>query len=880
MTSKLPTVYGADSTVQSNRARYNRCRDQALHGLRHHSFLRTNQFDVENRLDGLIERFRIQHREELADELNASLASLAKLPSKWHPEILHLLLELADQPYQKTRLDQVDHLNQQQAETTPPLTWEEIAREDGWNEDPTLWQSIDYGDSSGTDAYHDEVNDSSGESDVSSVAEPNSAWHARPPLKNQPDKSKLEQIIESQSWRLATPHTDAQGRDRKVAITEFQVVRDVLFMLQGLPTSLFDDKMTPSSNYQLATVSWDQFRAITAAFSEIGLTLKTLRDFAGRPQSAAHLQVFRASVEQSLQRFDQTVSQIESRLVGLEMDTVVSLLAVLEELKPCVGPLRRLSSIAYELLQSANAGAFTYLELLFDEVEAAQLAGDASTYEFLARIFFDCFQVYLRPIKLWMQDGQLIPGDKLFFVSESPARAPLNQVWDSQYKLRRTHDGKLHAPRFLQPSARKIFTAGKSIVVLKLLGKYEPIRSGSGSQDVPLTFNTVCPPDLSLAPFAELFQSAFEQWIQSKHQATSETLKRALFDHCDLAKTLDSLDYIYLMSDGSLADLFSHGLFFKLDSLKANWHDRYSLTGLMQEAFATRIDTSRLTATVTPDGQKCDLAKARDSVKTALPEIRVVYRLPWAVQLVLTEESIKRYQQVYTFLLQIRRAAYPLNQARRQLNRASLGTDDDEHRLFHLLRAKLVWFCNVIQTYLATLVLAPNRSQLRHDLGSSHDVDAMISGHLAFTKRIMDEACLGTKLVPIREAISDLLDLSLKLERAAAHEATRSAEEAQELSRLSLMSSPLKGSPRQQRSRPRYVDSDSEDGTDSRGDDTRAEDGRPYGAVLKEIGADFERGTRFVVGGLRGVARATSDPVAAKWDILAEMLEGGFEGES
>jgi len=329
-----------------------------------------------------------------------------------------------------------------------------------------------------------------------------------------------------------------------------------------------------------------------------------------------------------------------------------------------------------------------------------------------------------------------------------------------------------------------------------------------------------------------------------------------------------------------MADAFAHGLFAKLDSFKTNWYDRYSLTGLAQEAFASRVDASRLTASVTPAGQKCNIVKVRNSVKTALKEIIIAYRLPWTVQLVITEESINRYQRVYSFLLQIRRAAFPLNRGRRQLIRVGFGGDDDNHRLSCLLRAKLVWFCNVIQTYLATLVLTPNCTKLRRDLVESHDVDAMINVHLACTKQIIDEACLGAKLEPIREAISDLLDLSLKLERAAAQDATRRAEEAHEISRLSLMSSPLRGTPSRQRTRPRYIDSDSDDESATRDDDSLAEVHRPYGEVLEEVREDFERHIRFIVGGLQGVARATSEPAAAKWDILAEMLAGGVKGES
>lgn len=55
--------------------------------------------------------------------------------------------------------------------------------------------------------------------------------------------------------------------------------------------------------------------------------------------------------------------------------------------------------------------------------------------------------------------------------------------------------------------------------------------------------------------------------------------------------------------------------------------------------------------------------------------------------------------------------------------------------------------------------------------------------------------------------------------------------------------------------------------------------GKPFMTVLKEIKSDYDRHLRFVCGGLRSVARATSDAQSAKWDILAEMFQTGCRDE-
>ena len=52
-----------------------------------------------------------------------------------------------------------------------------------------------------------------------------------------------------------------------------------------------------------------------------------------------------------------------------------------------------------------------------------------------------------------------------------------------------------------------------------------------------------------------------------------------------------------------------------------------------------------------------------------------------------------------------------------------------------------------------------------------------------------------------------------------------------------------------------------------------------YTEILIRIRADFARHLKFMCGGLRGVARASGNAAAGKWDMLAEMLEQGIQKE-
>jgi gamma-tubulin complex component 5 len=223
------------------------------------------------------------------------------------------------------------------------------------------------------------------------------------------------------------------------------------------------------------------------------------------------------------------------------------------------------------------------------------------------------------------------------------------------------------------------------------------------------------------------------------------------------------------------------------------------LTEIAQEAFSSCVDSYRLSASVESHGLTHSALAARSTVRHSLPAIRLNYRLSWPVQIVVPEDAIQGYQTLFTFQLQARRA---LSLHRRSIitfqtnnKNSNNNNNNPDTAHYHLVRAKLLWFCNTLTTYLSTLVLAPNTARLRTDLHGAADVDDMVAAHAAFVARVLAEACQGATLRPIRECVLDVFDLAVRLEDARGVEAARREVEAREVERLAGLSSPFKASP-------------------------------------------------------------------------------------
>ncbi|KAK8002029.1 hypothetical protein PG991_014251 [Apiospora marii] len=796
-----------------------------------------NQFDVEKHVNGIEERFRVLNRDGLADALRERLDALSAVSNKFTPEMLHFLLELSDQP----------------------LKWEDIVNEGGSSDDD-LWKKPDFNDDSSEDEPLDDddkesyVSFGSGQTSLSSIE----AQHRRRPqdyVIASLDDDAMSRVQQTQAWRL--PHSKAAGKDHVGSTrSEFQLVRETLFMLAGLENDLFDKRGEPSDKYLLQHASTYSLQSVLKWFGNISRNFLVLRALARKRQQIPLLEVFRDGVAKRLQAFNATVSNLERRLVDIKQDTVVSLIELQREVEPHVRPLLGLSAIVQQLARETKSQAFRYLELLFDAASTAQLEGQDSIYEFFGKLFFECFQVYLRPLRQWMDEGELRDGDETFFVTKAQDQVSLSQVWESQFKLRRGEDGSLHAPRFLQPAAVKIFITGKSVVVLKNMGKLG--RAGPQAAEPELGFDALIASDLgSFAPFSEVFNVAFERWMQSKHHAASSTLRRVLSDSCDLDSAVAMLHRLYLMSDGYRSDIFALALFNNLDLLNPKWHDRFVLTELAHDAFNELGDIHRIIITASNPESQGDIRTSRRSVRK------------------FSGESITHYQSVFTFLLQLRRASHMLQASHKSMK--PVGRDH-EQALYYGLRGKILWLCASLQSYLSNLVIAPLTEKLRKDLEEAVDVDSMIALHANFTKRLVAEACLGSKLDPIYQCMLDVFDLAIRLEDARRTEHERRAA-ATTTDPDGIPSSPDKSHVEDRSTLFVKVDEE-EDETFLEEQDKSAlvlEDDRTYAEVLREIRSGFDRHLRFIAGGLRGVARASGDPAAAKWDTLAEMLEAGVQ---
>lgn len=821
---------------------------------------------------------------------------------KWTPEILHLLLELSDRPLANSRLEDLDLLKEPEPDDGPTLKWRDLRAEDPLLREKSIWANVDFGaEDSDTERFDDsrsEASDSTNLTGQSSLGEDirRPEDHAIPPQ----SEEGLANLRKEQFWQK-TPNVDGVKLETvRRPISELQAIREVLFMLGGFPTSIFDISVpatvSPSKSFVLRHASPEAFLEVLQSFAQQGSAILVLRTWTERSQTIPLLQSFQGSIFERLLRFDALLAAIQSRFVAPPDDIVVSLLAIQQEVLSHTRLLCRLSEIVKKVDEDPYGHAFRYLEMLYDATCTSQMAGDDEMYSYMGDLFFECLQVYLRPMRSWMEDGELNKDDKVFFIIETMGDVDPASIWESRFKIRRTQGGILHAPRFLHAAANKIFNTGKSVVVLKHLKRFDVLQSSREDVEPTLDFNTVCNPAmLQLAPFPELFDTAFDAWIQSKHHQASSLLRKTLFDSCGLHTALDALSHIYFIADGITGSKFTNHIVDRLDTLNKSWNDRFTLTELCRDTFGTlsSVSADRLRIAVLPLHRKHqDVVLCRQSLK-ALSILEIRYHLAWPIQTIITPTAMTSYRRIFTFLLQIRRSTHILSRQRLVADTLMQTSGTDERSLYYSLRMRLLWFNQMLYYYLTSLVLEPSTQRMQADLKVAEDVDAMIQVHSAYLKTTIDQALLGSKLELIHKTILKILQLVIKLEDTQAANAAadkETMEQQQEMMDLSMASLGLQTPKRKSRAQrfDRSVRRQQESSSDEEEEDINVDlsilsspyndhdEDTPFVEKLRKLKLEFDRLIHFVASGLKGVARAGTGREAKSWDTLAEILESGL----
>ena len=728
-------------------ASFKKSHERVIKGLKDQSHARTNQFDVNSKLEGLVEKFSVLNRDPLADALRDRLNELPET-SKWLPEHLSLLLCLSDKPATKSDLDDIEGLPGPLATFT--LTWEDILSDDPRREE-SIWDDIERG-------HH------SSEDDLSLASESDEDGPTTKVDRDYASRLANQHLTRVDKEALSTLYTPENGSEPvPIEFSELEIVRETLCMLHGLPGRIYrisnDTGLVSIEQCAPFKASFSQMVLddILGYFARIGGLMNTLRRWTRRTQRFAYLQSCQSAARTEVAAFGEALARLERQYISPQEPVIVSLPDLRSKVEAIARPLLVLS----DGVQHVGQGPFDLLDALHREACVAKLTGDVVQFTMTSRILLAGVKTYLRPISTWIQAGQIDARDETFFVRERDPACHPGRIWEQRYDIRMLSNGQVSAPAFIQPLTAKIFSMGKSRAFLETLEANTKI-----TQDRPLVhensfeaFGAIDATCDELNPFAQVFSDALDSWVaQQGKDCTPSLCNKLLIEH-RLLDTLSALESIFLSKNGRLLQDFADSLFWRMDS-SLHWDDTFLISELAQGTLGTaqHVESANLTVHLVDSGGK-DIVRPWSSIR-ALETLQMNYHLPWPLQNVTGCASALTYAKGFTFLLQVYRATCLLRQHCFTLRRRARSRAERSYRTSAQLKTHFMFvaFVDVLYAHIVHSARLSGRA-LHDDMRQAAGIDAMAQIWASHSATMATWLLVNDELQSIRERLVDLLVL-------------------------------------------------------------------------------------------------------------------------
>ncbi|KAM4574151.1 gamma-tubulin complex component 5 [Fundulus diaphanus] len=271
--------------------------------------------------------------------------------------------------------------------------------------------------------------------------------------------------------------------------------------------------------------------------------------------------------------------------------------------------------------------------------------------------------------------------------------------------------------------------------------------------------------------FELTLRSCLYPHIERRYIECCGNLMKTLKKDYKLLEYLQAMRNYFLLEAGDTMYDFYTAIFDKVQE-KESWQQPSFLNVQLQEAVGQRYpeDSSRLSVFLEP----LDPSRKKHPVNN-LEVLTLSYKVPWPVDIVISSECQKIYNQVFLLLLQIKWAKYSLDTLRfsdfAEVTTKVEGSPAEEAKLkqpkgqqIHrmcLLRVKLMHFVNSLHNYIMTRILHSTGLEFQHQVQEAKDLDQLIKIHYRYLATIHDRCLLREKVSFVKEAIMKVLNLVL-----------------------------------------------------------------------------------------------------------------------
>ncbi|XP_063809225.1 gamma-tubulin complex component 3 isoform X1 [Pseudophryne corroboree] len=556
------------------------------------------------------------------------------------------------------------------------------------------------------------------------------------------------------------PRTRREGDTGPVEITESSLVRDILYVFQGIDGKCV--KMCNSENcYKVdgKVAMSKSLKDATGRLAELGWLHNKVRKYTDQRSLDRAFglvgQSFCAALHQELKEYYRLLSVLHSQLqveddqgVNLGLETSLTLRRLLVW---TYDPKIRLKTLAalVDHCQGRKGGE------LASAVHAYTKTGDPYMRSLVQHILGLVSHPILNFLYRWIYDGELEDTYHEFFVASDPT-VKTDRLWHDKYTLR-----KSMIPSFItMDQSRKVLLIGKSINFL-----HQVCHDQSPAKMMAVTKTAESPKDA-----ADLFtdlENAFQSKIDAAYFETSKYLLDVLNKNYNLLEHLQAMRRYLLLGQGDfirhLMDLLKPELVRPATTLY-----QHNLTGILETAVrATNAQFDNPEILKRLDVRLLEVSPG----DTGWDVFSLDYHVDGPIATVFTRECMSHYLRVFNFLWRAKRMEYILTDIwKGHMCNAKLLKSMPElsgvlHQC-HVLASEMVHFIHQMQYYITFEVLECSWDELWNKVLQAQDLDHIIAAHDTFLDTIISRCLLDSDSRALLNQLRAVFDQIIEFQNA------------------------------------------------------------------------------------------------------------------
>ncbi|KTW32367.1 uncharacterized protein T551_00457 [Pneumocystis jirovecii RU7] len=732
-------------------------RDKIVKMIKESSFMMVNQFEIKRSCYGLVEKFDILSKENHSTMLENLFDELFKDENNGLIiDMLALILNLSDNPLEK-KLEIYQEQAEKHVEILP------VNEIDDFHYTGEHWKMIDSLNEQDDD--NDENDDNNSENDencdngddIVSESFTREKRDTKDIVKVLPveffpiNMQELDSIEKVQYWRSISCQNDVKrivyqlnyNSDVSTLLTETNVVREIIFMIQGNETVLFlknGDDIKINENFFISQISHTMFLSFLEWFLERGRLVNKIRSFISNPFKNYLENVFVCSVEDLLGSLDSTLAYYQSFSGDSEHIRILTILSLQNILDRILDPYIVLSDIISKIDSTTfKTNICNFLNMLFDKAKFYYSIFDKQTFLLITILRSALLEAYLRPLELWFSCGEL-PDIQGFFITKSTLKSD-DLLLLSEYQLSLNNDGTLLIPDVLKRISQKSLLIGKLKKLLASIFSESKItffdtnksifQKLKSDYDARLVLFSAKMHDIfhlnsSSSKTSEILNESFEHdyltyifnWVDQNYYTSMKNVLHGLFYNAEIEKHLNAIFEIYCLYNSNYIINFINSVFEKMDHQKI-WCDKYILQDLIQISMKnSTIDLDLITI------------KIQNFENDNISNFYIYYKLPLSLTSIISSSSRTKSSMERNSILIYRN----LSQIKLYFN----------------------WLINILISYFFDIIIKTHVETLQKSIKNAINLNEIINIHNSFINSILTHCFLNLRFKQIHDSIMEI----------------------------------------------------------------------------------------------------------------------------